>query len=248
MSLFYVPAFVNVGLYFEKRRSLATGIAVSGSGIGPLVLAPITEVFLQKYGWRGTLWIWSAVVLNTVVCGVLYRPMGDLGTTIKRPEDNKKTRTNSPETGCVRVINIFDLTLLQTPKFAVHMIVSCGYIAGYNIPFGYLPVHGDSVGLTSQESVVLIAIIGVTSTVSRVVIGYISDKPWVNTFVLTGTMLLIGGISTCLVPFYTSFTSLAAYSALYGLVTATHMVLLNTNLVKLMGQRTSPDQSDYTSC
>ena len=33
-GLIYVPAIVAVGFYFEKKRSLAMGIAVCGSGLG----------------------------------------------------------------------------------------------------------------------------------------------------------------------------------------------------------------------
>ncbi|VDN27719.1 unnamed protein product, partial [Cylicostephanus goldi] len=33
-GLMYCPAIVIVTMYFEKRRSLATGIAVSGAGVG----------------------------------------------------------------------------------------------------------------------------------------------------------------------------------------------------------------------
>jgi MFS family permease len=57
MGLVYVPAVVAVGFYFEKRRALATGIAVCGSGIGTFVLAPFTTWLLGYYGWRGTLLI-----------------------------------------------------------------------------------------------------------------------------------------------------------------------------------------------
>lgn len=57
LGLVYVPAVVAVGFYFEKRRALATGIAVCGSGIGTFILAPFTTWLLSNYGWRGTLLI-----------------------------------------------------------------------------------------------------------------------------------------------------------------------------------------------
>ena len=34
LGLIYLPAVVAVGYYFEKRRALATGISVCGSGVG----------------------------------------------------------------------------------------------------------------------------------------------------------------------------------------------------------------------
>ncbi|KAI9554053.1 putative monocarboxylate transporter 13-like [Daphnia sinensis] len=75
MGLVYVPAVVAVGFYFEKRRALATGIAVCGSGIGTFVLAPFTTWLLGYYGWRGTLLIHGGLVLNCAVFGAMFRPL-----------------------------------------------------------------------------------------------------------------------------------------------------------------------------
>jgi len=35
-SLIYVPAVITVGFYFDKKRALATGIAICGSGLASL--------------------------------------------------------------------------------------------------------------------------------------------------------------------------------------------------------------------
>lgn len=74
-GLIYVPAVVAVGFYFEKRRALATGIAVCGSGIGTFVIAAFTTWLLDEYGWRGTLLIHAGLVLNCAVFGAFFRPL-----------------------------------------------------------------------------------------------------------------------------------------------------------------------------
>lgn len=75
MSMGYVSSVVMVAFYFEDRRALATGLSVCGSGIGTFVLAPLTEYLLNVYGWRGTLVIWSGIILNLAVFGALLRPL-----------------------------------------------------------------------------------------------------------------------------------------------------------------------------
>ncbi len=50
-----MPAVIAVGFYFEKKRALATGISVCGSGIGTFILAPFSNTLLDHYGWRGAL-------------------------------------------------------------------------------------------------------------------------------------------------------------------------------------------------
>ncbi|CAH1795978.1 unnamed protein product [Owenia fusiformis] len=74
-GLMYLPAIVMVGFYFEKKRALATGIAVCGSGIGAFVFAPFCRYLIDTFTWKGATWIISGIVLNGVVMGALFRPL-----------------------------------------------------------------------------------------------------------------------------------------------------------------------------
>jgi len=48
----YLPSIVMVSFYFDRRRALATGIAVCGSGVGTFVLAPFFNFLVSEYGWK----------------------------------------------------------------------------------------------------------------------------------------------------------------------------------------------------
>ncbi|XP_066138373.1 monocarboxylate transporter 14 isoform X1 [Euwallacea fornicatus] len=74
-GLIYLPAVVCVGYYFETKRSLATGIAVCGSGVGTFAFAPLADMLLQSYGWRGANLILAGFILNCVLFGALMRPL-----------------------------------------------------------------------------------------------------------------------------------------------------------------------------
>ena len=71
-GLVYVPAVIAVGFYFEKKRALATGIAVCGSGVGTFVFAPLNTFLLEEYGWRGTLLI-QVIAVNSIVAIIIAR-------------------------------------------------------------------------------------------------------------------------------------------------------------------------------
>ncbi|XP_069115284.1 monocarboxylate transporter 12-like isoform X2 [Argopecten irradians] len=73
--MMFIPAIIVVGLYFDKKRALATGIATSGSGLGTFGYAYLTDALLSSYGWRGTILILAGIVLNVVVCGLVFRPL-----------------------------------------------------------------------------------------------------------------------------------------------------------------------------
>lgn len=89
LALCYVTAVVIVAYYFEKRRSLATGLSVCGSGIGTFLFAPLTTFLVTEYGWRGTALILAGLFLNMAVCGALMR---DLKWTKKKTKDLRRDR------------------------------------------------------------------------------------------------------------------------------------------------------------
>ncbi|XP_071126386.1 monocarboxylate transporter 12-like isoform X1 [Mytilus edulis] len=71
----FLSTLVCVGHHFEKRRSFAMGISLSGSGVGIFVLAPVVRILIEEFGWRGTLLIEAGFILNIIVCGAFFRPM-----------------------------------------------------------------------------------------------------------------------------------------------------------------------------
>jgi len=73
----FVCAIIVVGRYFNRKRAIATGIAMSGSGFGTFAYAHLTDFLLQHYDWRGTILILTGVLLNGVVCGLLFRPISE---------------------------------------------------------------------------------------------------------------------------------------------------------------------------
>jgi len=96
LGLIYLPAVVAVGYYFEKKRALATGISVCGSGVGTFIFAPLTTVLLDAYGWRGANLIFAALCLQCAVCGALMRPL-ELPVNVEDEDDEDKFVLNLPD-------------------------------------------------------------------------------------------------------------------------------------------------------
>ncbi|XP_070833947.1 monocarboxylate transporter 12-B-like [Chaetodon trifascialis] len=86
-ALSYTPAIAMVGRYFSERKALAYGIALSGSGIGTFILAPVVQLLVDHYSWRGALLIMGGFVSNLCVCGALMRPL--------EPRGGERIRKNS---------------------------------------------------------------------------------------------------------------------------------------------------------
>ena len=66
---------MSVGYYFERRRAVATGIAVCGSGIGTFIFAPLSKYLLDELDWKNALFVLAGIIFNGCVCGMLMRPL-----------------------------------------------------------------------------------------------------------------------------------------------------------------------------
>ncbi|EFO21566.1 hypothetical protein LOAG_06921 [Loa loa] len=73
-GLMYCPAIVIVTMYFEKKRAMATGIAVCGAGVGTVLFAPISEALI-KVSWRTVFVVYTVIVLMCSLCGATFRPL-----------------------------------------------------------------------------------------------------------------------------------------------------------------------------
>lgn len=68
-----MTAVVSIAFWFDKKRTFATGIGASGTGLGTFVFAPLTQYLIETFGWRGATLILAGALLNFAVCGALMR-------------------------------------------------------------------------------------------------------------------------------------------------------------------------------
>ncbi|XP_041363584.1 monocarboxylate transporter 14-like [Gigantopelta aegis] len=71
----YVPSHVMSGLYFDKHRSLATGVATAGSGLGNTVMPIFIAYLIEEYSWKGSLLILAGLCFNLFVFAALLSPL-----------------------------------------------------------------------------------------------------------------------------------------------------------------------------
>uniref|UniRef100_A0A0N5AND7 MFS domain-containing protein n=1 Tax=Syphacia muris TaxID=451379 RepID=A0A0N5AND7_9BILA len=69
----YLPSIVVVCFYFNEKRSLATGIAVAGSGVGSIVM-PFIIGQLQDFGFIAICIVLAIFALSCTFVGMFYEP------------------------------------------------------------------------------------------------------------------------------------------------------------------------------
>lgn len=95
MGMITLSMFVITQQYFDKRRALAAGLAVSGFSLGTLTSGPLIHLLLDLYTWRGTLLILGGIFLHILPLALTFRPLV--------PKTKKRALTNGEAKKTVRL-------------------------------------------------------------------------------------------------------------------------------------------------
>lgn len=256
-GLMYVTSMVCVQHYFDKYRALATGIAVSGSGIGLLAFASFIPILKDKLGWRYTfLCIALIVFVNGVVWGAFYRPLPKVAEEDKDKNEraplisSQQSSYSSVKSDVIRVsiaeesgcgwwgvfAELFDLSLFKNGGFILlSMAITC-FNFGYHVPYTYTTPRAIKVyNIPESTSDFLISIMGIANVVSRLCFGWIADRSQNIRFYMTGVCILGVGVVSCIIFLFTSFKLLVIYCVLFGSFSGSFVALFPVVIVDLFG-------------
>ncbi|KAA0166260.1 hypothetical protein FNF31_01486 [Cafeteria roenbergensis] len=370
-SLSFTPSILAIPLWFEKRRALAIGLAVSGSGVGTFAVAPAMTAIIAASGWRiAVLWLALGAALCLGFAGSVYsrpalpeaqaepakarpaqldsaaatlsvstQPAGLESLTATRERMDLDGRGVSParagavaaeapaaapvallsagaspslavdqtQTDAKRVTGPADeeggegtpaaaresrpvpddaelgggaetpasgpstaastsafrgdgaaapshpgaataaapeatvWSVLIRPDF-LPMVVAC-FIAtgGYNGVFAHLVNSAKQAGIAPADAAVAVGVLGGLSTVGRILAGRISDSGLLSPRVMWYWSLLIGGVSTMLVPVLeTSAVGRIAYAVVFGLCAGNFIALMPVATANTLGVELLP--------
>ena len=66
-TLSYAPHMSLIPKWFTKKRGLASGLAVSGIGVGTMVMAPFIQLMIDTVGWRSAFLVLAGILLSVVL-------------------------------------------------------------------------------------------------------------------------------------------------------------------------------------
>ena len=89
--------------------------------------------------------------------------------------------------------------------------------------------------IDGADAAFLLSVIGISNTVARLALGWLSDRSWINRLYLYNSCLVICGISMSLSPFMTTYNLQAVYCAIFGITSGAYVGLTSVVLVDLLG-------------
>ncbi|NXG12200.1 MOT5 protein, partial [Sakesphorus luctuosus] len=101
-SCLYQAAAVMTAKHCRARLGFANALARSGMGL-TFLMAPLTQLLLDLYGWQGTLLIFGGISLHLVPSSLLLRPSNTQSSSATNQDCGSSVAQKDPETlaGCL---------------------------------------------------------------------------------------------------------------------------------------------------
>ncbi len=161
--------------YSDGFGWMTAGMAF-GQAVGPLLTGTVVQD--EPDGFAGvSAAFWLAAAIAAVLLAVFVTP------AVRRYEE--------AESG----VAISAGSILRTPNVLRYMVVSAAVLTSVDLITAYLPVIGDEVGIPPSTVGVMLAVRGLFSTASRVLLGPLSRRFDASTLVVSSVI----GTAFCLV-------------------------------------------------
>ena len=167
--------------WFEKKRGLASGIAVSGMGLGTFFLVPVSQHFISMWGWRLTFVVLGVLViiillpLNAIFLRHKPQELGQSTDGMGFEEAEKEANSDVmyqrvPETNWTisKAFRSGGFWALMT--FPLLSVIGIYVILVHNVKFLV------DQGIDSMTAAFIFAMAGVISSFFRIFWGWLSDR------------------------------------------------------------------------
>jgi MFS family permease len=146
----YIPMLAVVGGWFNRHRTSALGIAVSGIGAGTLIVTPSAAALIERVGWRESyVMMGAAATILIVICALISAPAPIHSATGK----------------------FYITSAIRSSKFILLYISSMLSSIAIYVPFVYLPAFAHDHGASEVSAAALVGFIGAASIAGRLGLG-----------------------------------------------------------------------------
>lgn len=161
-----VPHVFLISEWFSSNRASAIGFVYAGTGVGLMVLAPLSEWLMSGYGWARALQIYAAVVFFVLLPMVwVFYQHGPHGERLK--QRGAKTEAG-PEWSAKLALKSLQFWLLFIARVAA--------ASGTTVIVTHQVAHVVDVGFSKLLSASVFGLAGITSSFGRVIFGFIADR------------------------------------------------------------------------
>jgi MFS family permease len=226
----YVPALGAVQRWFVKRRGFASGLAVSGIGVGTLVMPPLASFCIGALGWRHAYLVLGlvAAVVGVGAALLIENDPRDRGVAPDGEVLQSGTGTELPAGFSVR-------DAMRSRRF-ISLYAACLICSfGIFVPFVHLIPYALDHGVPQASAVLLLGAVGLGSTAGRFFLGGLADGLGRERALL---LMFVGMACALLIwVFSTAFWGMTVFALVYGVFYGGFVAVLPALVMDYFGGR-----------
>ncbi|RUS74091.1 hypothetical protein EGW08_018154, partial [Elysia chlorotica] len=239
----YIPSHVLSGLYYDKYRSVATGVSTSGSGLGGAVFPVLVGFLIDVYSWRGSLIFLAGLNLHLFIFAALLRYPPEVGSPSARAyASSERVRTRegeneslAPSARSQLPMSSRQIYIFTNYGFNIYFLSNIMWNASYAILQSFGPEFLQERGLTLMGAAWLSGAFGLSSFVGGVVGGVIGNVDNVDRQRLYTLACLLMGVAILGFPLAHQVALYAVALVAAGLALGIILGLLIVVLTDLVG-------------
>jgi MFS family permease len=191
MSGIWIPLLSTVARWFERSRSLMTGITISGLTVGQIIGPPVISRLIDRYDWRDTYTILGITVFVIVVLSALLLQRKPEG--IVEPPSRKREKKHTGD-----VIPAQDYTLAEAARTTQFWLTTMAFFCFGFIAYGltvHLVPHITQLDISDIEAANVLAVNGGIGIIGNFLLGGIlGDRIGNRKAFILGIMLAVIGL------------------------------------------------------
>ena len=214
-------AFGLLSTYFITYYNVATNIITTAQPLSIIVSAPMTQLLIDIYGWRGAMLLLSGLNLHYIAAAAVLEPLDQIQTDYKdisyeRLQNEQSDMKSSKSKNISSYLkSLMNLSIFKNGPFLIVLIICM--ILGYTVNgwMVYLVSILQSKGLTAYEAANVATISGLGAFLIRIILIVVQGKAtyYKQLFFLGSVFAMVsfGGMY-----FATSFRSVCLFSLTLG--------------------------------
>ncbi|KAL8827911.1 MAG: hypothetical protein Q9191_002900 [Dirinaria sp. TL-2023a] len=240
----FIPSVTVVGTYFSAHRSLAIGIATTGSSVGGIIYPIVLRRLIAEIGFGWAVRVMAFIMLTTLL----------LSLSVMR--SRLPPRKSGP---------IVDFSAFRDPGYSIFLASVFITYTGLYVPFFYVESYATNIGINEDMAFYMLIMMNAASVLGRILPPFVADSffsalillSWIRVNSQEGIIAIsvmygfISGSIQAVVPATVAFLcpDLSKYGTRLGMVLAIgggFGVLLGAPLAgAILDSQSSADQQEY---
>ncbi|MBI4284563.1 MAG: MFS transporter [Chloroflexi bacterium] len=171
VSCIVVPLLSTLTRWFVRRRGMVTGIAVSGTSFGGMVIPLLAGLSISRFDWRVSFFILGTITLVIVIASAQL---------LKRdPRSAGLLPYGEDETGRITDLQVSGSTFQQAARSSrLWMVWTMAFCAGFAVflVLVHIVIHATDIGIPAGQAVTILAVSGGFNMAGRVITGIFGDR------------------------------------------------------------------------